>query len=199
MNEVLIVKNISREGPGLIELLLKARKIHHRIIDLERGEKFSNPESYRAVVVLGGPDSANDSTEKMKLELTQIEEIIRTGTPYLGICLGMQALIKAAGGEVHKHTMKEIGWRDPDGGYFEIELTQEGREDPLFQGLSSPLKVFQLHGETVRLGPDMFLLAVGKHCRNQIVRVGRNAYGIQAHFELTQTMFENWVGQDDDL
>src|SRR3989344_5511978 len=137
MNEVLIVKNISREGPGLIELLLKARKIHHRIIDLERGEKFSNPESYRAVVVLGGPDSANDSTEKMKLELTQIEEIIRTGTPYLGICLGMQALIKAAGGEVHKHTMKEIGWRDPDGGYFEIELTQEGREDPLFQGLSS--------------------------------------------------------------
>lgn len=199
MGEILIVKNITREGPGLLEALLKEKNIRYRVIDLGEGEKFPNPTGYKAVVVLGGPDSANDSTEKMKLELVQIKRAISANIPYLGICLGMQALVKATGGEIHKHTMKEIGWKDANGQYFEIELTREGMEDPIFQGLSSPLKVFQLHGEMVCLKSGMILLGTGKHCRNQVVKIGKNAYGIQAHFELTHMMFEDWIAHDDDL
>jgi GMP synthase (glutamine-hydrolysing) len=45
----------------------------------------------------------------------------------------------------------------------------------------------------------MVLLAVGKFCRNQIVRIGENAYGIQCHFELTLEMFETWINEDPDL
>jgi GMP synthase (glutamine-hydrolysing) len=45
----------------------------------------------------------------------------------------------------------------------------------------------------------MALLATGKFCRNQIVRIGSNAYGIQCHFELTPEMFETWIGEDPDL
>lgn len=39
----------------------------------------------------------------------------------------------------------------------------------------------------------------GEFCRNQIVKIGANAYGIQCHFELTPEMFELWLDQDDDL
>jgi GMP synthase-like glutamine amidotransferase len=45
----------------------------------------------------------------------------------------------------------------------------------------------------------MTLLGVGKFCRNQIVRVGTNAYGIQCHFELTKDMLGAWCEEDPDL
>jgi GMP synthase-like glutamine amidotransferase len=45
----------------------------------------------------------------------------------------------------------------------------------------------------------MILLAEGKECRNQIVRVGPMAYGIQCHFELDEEMFETWIAEDADL
>ena len=45
----------------------------------------------------------------------------------------------------------------------------------------------------------MELLAEGKYCKNQVVKVGDNAYGIQGHLELTPEMYEIWINQDPDL
>lgn len=197
--EILIVKNITEEGPGLLEVLLNERGIGYHVADLNMGQNFPSVETYRAIVVLGGPDSANDENEKMKNELARIRETIAGNIPYLGICLGLQALVKATGGRVVKCRTKEIGFIDPDGNQFTVELTEEGKKDPLFAGLDHSFNVFHLHGETVELTDDMVLLAVGKFCRNQIVRIGSNAYGIQSHFELTPEMFEQWINEDDDL
>ncbi len=197
--EILIVKNITREGPGLLEEELKERDIRYVVVDLSRGQNFPPVEDYRAVIVLGGPDSANDENEKMKNELAYICEVIDAKIPYLGICLGLQTLVKATGGKVVKSPIKEVGFTDPDGRYFTIELTEEGKRDPIFEGLGDRLVVFQLHGETVELTDEMVLLAVGKFCKNQVVRVGVNAYGIQGHFELTPEMFEIWLNEDPDL
>jgi len=82
---------------------------------------------------------------------------------------------------------------------FEVELTDEGKKDSLLLGLKAKLPVFQLHGETVKLTPEMKLLGIGKHCRHQIVRVGKTAYGIQCHFELTRAMMLLWQEKDRDL
>ncbi|RMF06594.1 type 1 glutamine amidotransferase, partial [Candidatus Woesearchaeota archaeon] len=111
---VLIVKNITREGPGMLEHVLTSHSVPYKIVDLSMGDSFPSPEAYSAVVVLGGPDSANDETPKMKEELKRIRETLDAGIPYLGICLGMQTLTKAAGGKVLKCPVKEIGWRGPD-------------------------------------------------------------------------------------
>ncbi|HOK04448.1 MAG TPA: type 1 glutamine amidotransferase [Victivallales bacterium] len=198
--EILIVKNISHEGPGLLEMELKERGIGYTIADLAQGENFPHIENYGALVVLGGPDSANDENEKMKNELERIRESMAANVAYLGICLGFQTLVKAAGGKVIKSPIKELGLIDPEGNNFTVELTDEGKQDPLFEGLDDhTFNVFHLHGETVELTENMVLLAVGKFCRNQIVRVGKNAYGIQCHFELTSEMFEIWINEDPDL
>ena len=61
------------------------------------------------------------------------------------------------------------------------------------------MKVLHLHGETLLLTDDMLLLASGKFCPAQVVRIGANAYGIQCHFELTAEMLENWMNEDEDL
>lgn len=164
--KVLIIKNIIREGTGLLEILLTKYNIDSDLIELGKGEKFPDPHGYNAVFVFGGPDSANDTTPKMLQELGQIKKLITAGIPYLGACLGMQTLVKALGGEIYKNNVSEIGWRDPDNQLFKIDLTEEGKKDKLFEGLTSPLKIFHLHGETVRLTPNMKLLATGRLCRN---------------------------------
>ena len=197
--KVLIVKNISREGPGIIEALLKEQDIPYTIIDLDKGQAFPSPQDYSALVVLGGPDSANDTTEKMKLELQRIREALSLKIPYLGICLGLQTLIKATGGKVIKSPVKEVGFKGPDAKPFIISLTEDGKKDEFFNELGDNFRVFQLHGETVELTKDMKLLGTGKFCQNQIVKVGSNAYGIQCHFELTPKMFEVWLNEDADL
>ena len=197
--ELLIIKNITEEGPALLEELLIERGINYHIADLHQGDSFPEVNKYQAIVVLGGPDSANDQNEKMRQELARIREILQLDIPYLGICLGLQVLVKAAGGRVVKSPLKEVGFLGPDHDYFTVELTTEGRKDPLFEGLNSSFKVFHLHGETVELTGQMTLLGTGTYCRNQIVKVGSNAYGIQCHFELTPEMFENWINEDADL
>lgn len=197
--EVLIIKNITREGPGIIEKILKDNEIKYIIADFSHGNSVKTPEDFGAVIVLGGPDSANDINTKMVSELSLIREVLKAEIPYLGICLGMQTLVKAAGGQVVESPLKEVGFRDPEGELFKTELTGEGKNDPLFSGMADSFDVFQLHGETVVLAKEMKLLGTGKFCRNQIVKIGTNAYGIQCHFELTPQMFEEWINEDPDL
>lgn len=199
MSELLIVQNISREGPGLLEQVLRDESVAFDLVDLDKGQEMPSLDGYKALVVLGGPDSANDDTTKMTTELGRIKEGLDAGLPYLGICLGLQTLVKAAGGKVVPGDVKEVGFIDPDNNQHTVAVTDEGKTDPLLAGLPETLDVFQLHGETVELTPDMTLLATGKFCKNQIVRVTDRVYGIQSHFELTPEMLTVWAEQDPDL
>ncbi|MEI8032660.1 MAG: type 1 glutamine amidotransferase [Chlorobiaceae bacterium] len=197
---LLIIRNITHEGPGLLESALTAHGLRSRNVDLSKGESFPDPCHYSALVVLGGPQSANDDTQSMQEQLRRIRTALDAGLPYFGICLGMQALVKAAGGEVVRCQTKETGFFDPLGAGYRMELSDEGRRDPLFEGLMESIRVFQLHGETVELPPSgVELLATGGHCRIQAVRAGSNAYGLQCHAELTREMFSEWIGIDADL
>ncbi|WP_094228701.1 type 1 glutamine amidotransferase [Methanolobus psychrotolerans] len=196
---LLIVKNIPREGPGILEDILTKNSIPHEIIDLDTGDNLPDPLGYSAIIVLGGPDSANDTTGKMITELAMVRQAIDAGIPYLGICLGMQALVKACGGSVYANDVKEIGLRGEDGNYYSVGIETEYADDPLFNGLESPVKIFHLHGETVKITEEMQLMGTGKYCRHQIIKVGEKAYGIQGHFELTPEMFMVWLDSDPEL
>lgn len=204
LKKVLIIQNITREGPGLLERLLREVAVNYEIIDLDKGDVFPDPTNYAALVVMGGPDSANDDTPKMINELVCVKAALDAGVPYLGICLGLQIAVKALGGEVVKSPVKEVGLSTPEGVPYSVSLTNlaltaSGKKDPLFVGLRNYFRVFQLHGETVELTGHMQLLAVGRDCPNQIVKFRRNAYGIQSHFELTREMLEEWLRADPDL
>ena len=197
--KVLIVNNIEREGPGLLKDILEENRIEFYAYEFEKERTFPSPKDYDAIFVFGGPDSANDKTEKILEEIQGIKEFLDKGVPCFGVCLGLQVMVKALGGKVTKNQIKEIGWRDPDKNLFKVYLTEEGKEDPIFEGIDSEFEIFQLHGETVELTRQMKVLGTGKYCKNQVVKCGENAYGFQGHIELSYDMFNTWIREDEDL
>lgn len=197
--KVWFIKNMTHEAAGLFSLFAEKAGISHAIVDLHRGEGFPKVSRGQAVILLGGPDSANDETPKILNELEAIRKCMREQIPCLGICLGLQLLAKAAGGAVLKNPIREVGFRDPAGGWFEMEKTPDGQKDPLLSGISDPCKVFQLHGDTVSITSSMTRLARGRFCENQVVRIQPYVYGIQGHVELSERMFEDWLAADGDL
>ena len=149
MEDVLIIKNIEREGPGYFKDLLKKFGVSYKIIEFGNGEEPPNHRDYKAVIVLGGPDSANDETKKTIEELYFIKNIIEDKVPYLGICLGMQLLVKATEGKVVKAHEKEIGFKVNENVNYSVEIKDDCLDDPIFVDVDKSFNVFQLHGETV--------------------------------------------------
>ena len=211
--EALIALNVAREKPGTILDVLQERGWKPTIVDLEAGEAFPSPKKYGALIVMGGPPSVNLAKNApgeatwMKNELDKVREALDANVGFLGVCLGAQALAKAAGGEIitFPHS-KQVGLREannPKGKFYSVQLTAEGKQDPLFKGLGDTLPVFHLQGEAVQLTPDMQpaakLLAKDKVVPTQVFKVGERAYGTQGHFELTPQMLDQWLAQDPDL
>jgi len=195
---ILLVQNIEREGPGLLAEVLAEKGVGYTLTNSFDDKDLPDPRDYEGLILLGGPDSANDASVKMERLLKLAAQALEAKIPTLGICLGLQVLVRAAGGQVVPCKNKELGFRNPRGKEYTIVLTPEGRRAEGF-GVDEQIRVFQLHGETVVLGPGMKLLGQGEDCTNQLVRVAPGVYGIQSHIELTSPMLERWLNEDDDL
>jgi GMP synthase-like glutamine amidotransferase len=193
---VLIIQHVAHEAPGVLQTVLDEHQIPTEIVHHADAVQLPSPGDYGAVVVLGGPMSANDDTPMMKEELRFLEDVLQSRVPYLGVCLGLQTMVKAAGGEVVKNDVREVGFRDEQGTFYSVDLTEHGLQDPLMKKMPETFAMFHLHGETVERTKDMTLLASGEWCVNQIVRIAPTQYGIQGHLELTNEMFADWCTKD---
>lgn len=185
---VLFIKNISIEGPGLFEELLKKEGFSLNIVDLSKGDKLPPLEECEAAIILGGPMSVYETNKYPFLtdEESFILQAVYKKIPILGICLGAQMLAKACSAKVIKSPVKELGWCD-------VVTTDEGKADLLFMGLEATLKVFQWHEDTFSIPQDGKLLVSGENCPNQAFRVGEYAWGLQFHPEVTSYMIKEWV------
>jgi GMP synthase-like glutamine amidotransferase len=142
-----------------------------------------------AMVIMGGPMSANDDLPFIQREAALIAEAVKSEIPLLGVCLGAQLIAKALGAKVYRNTVREIGWAP-------VTFAEAARRDPLFAGLSAPETVFHWHGDTFDLPRNAELLASSATCRNQAFRAGNRIYGLQFHLEVTPLMIAQWCAED---
>ena len=185
---ILIIKHIDIEGPGTLGDFLKCQGEPFQTIELGALEALPVSLSiFKAVIVLGGPMNVDeeDRFKFLKPENEFIKKVLKAEIPYLGICLGAQLLAKAAGAKIIKSPVKEIGW-------YQIELTTEGKKDPLFNGFRESDPIYHWHGDMFQIPSNGKLLAQAQGCPHQALRVGRNAYGLQFHVEVTDKSIKEW-------
>jgi GMP synthase-like glutamine amidotransferase len=185
---VLVIKHVAIEGPGLIEDCVRQENILHQIHNLGSGLRLPKLDPFTHVVILGGPMNVYEEGRYPFLieEDLFIKEAIQRGKSILGICLGAQLIAKALGAKVFKASLKEIGW-------YDVSLTRIGTIDPFFSHLPRTFPVFQWHGDTFELPHNGILIATSSPVPHQAFRYGDNVYGLQFHLEVTRAMIREWM------
>lgn len=187
---LLVLQHIPVEHPGVFRDFLKEDGVDWNVVELDGGEPIPSLAGYDALWVMGGPMDVWEEERYPWLvdEKAVIREAVsERGMPFLGICLGHQLLADALGGEVAPMAQPAVGILD-------VELTPAGRSDPLLAGLPQGFKCLQWHdAEVVEPPPDATVLAGSSRCAVQALRVGKNAYGLQYHVELTASTVSEWA------
>ncbi len=182
MSEFLIIQNAKLEGIGLLGKLLKDDGFKTKTI-IAKNEKISQIKP-AAIIILGGPESANDDLSYLKDEMRLIRESVEKDIPVLGICLGSQLIARAFGARIFPGSKKEIGF------YQDIEF--DNKESKIFNGFKKPALVFHWHGETFDLPENAIRLAHSKYYENQALKIG-SAIGVQFHLEVDEQMIKLWL------
>lgn len=152
----LIVQHMDWEGPGqhLLAALAEAR-VSSRIWEAWR-ELVPEAAGFGGLIVLGGSPNVDEEEQFPYLKPLKalIREVIDSGRPYLGFCLGHQLLAHVLGCPVGPLPRKSVG-------FITGELTPEGQAHPAFQGLPPRLPLFKWHGQGVLppLPPEVVILA----------------------------------------
>ena len=183
----LVLQHIACEPPGVFEDVLHERGIELHRVELDEGEPLPDWRDFDAIVAMGGPMSANDDGELPWLtdEKRVIGEAVRAGTPYWGVCLGVQLLAASLGARVYAGPEPEVG-------LLPVSLTAEARSDPVFAEGPHDLVTLQWHGDTFDLPSGAVRLASSPTYPNQAFRFER-AYGVQFHLEVSSEMAREWA------
>jgi GMP synthase-like glutamine amidotransferase len=183
----LVLQHIACEPPGVFEDVLRERGAVLDRVEVDEGAPLPDWRGYDAIVAMGGPMSATDDAELpwLTAEKRLIAEAVRAGTPYWGVCLGVQLLAASLGARVYPGPVPEVG-------VLSVTLTDEGLADEVFGGLPREVETVQWHGDTFDLPDGAVRLASSPAYANQAFRFGR-AYGVQFHLEISGAMAEEWA------
>ena len=181
---VLLVLHQDTSSPGRVGAALTRRG---HVLDIRRpryGEPLPATLAHHAgAVIFGGPMSANDDDDWIRREIDWIGVALAEEKPFLGICLGAQMMVRHLGGRVaaHPHGEVEVGW-------YGLEPTRDGRDL-----MTWPSHVYHWHREGFEVPVGARLLATGERFVNQAIVVGRRAYGLQFHPEMTPAIMNRWT------
>lgn len=158
------------------------------------GRPLSRPlDAYGAALVFGGAMHADqdDHHPWLREEGFFLQRLLDLHLPVLGICLGAQLLAKAAHAPVYPSDEMEVGW-------FPVELTETGADDPVLGRLPQTFEAFQWHYYKHDVPAGAVELARNRVC-TQGFRLGDSAWGVQFHPEVTLEQVQRWVGEEEEL
>lgn len=149
-------------------------------IDASR-QKLPDPSKYSAIIIGGSVKDPIKGRERPWMIKTYgfIRKAAAKKIPILGICGGLQFVVKALGGTIIKNPKGRNFGNSP------VTLTADGRKDPLFHGLPKKFFVQASHQCIARsLRPGWKLLAYSKKSPIDAIAVGQNIRLVQFHPEV---------------
>jgi GMP synthase (glutamine-hydrolysing) len=188
MPRILILQHAGWEVPGAYGDMLAERNLRSHVVRPDLGQDLPDVRDFSAVIAMGGPMSVNDDRDLpwLTAEKQLVRSVMTADLPYFGTCLGAQLLAAALGACVYREGQPEYG-------IHPVTIAPEAARDPVFAGLPDQVNVFQWHGETFDLPADALRLAGSADYPNQAFRIGRLAYGLQFHLEVTPHLLGTWL------
>lgn len=152
------------------------------------------PSSFDALISFGGEQTAlSDHSHPYLPDLAALlYDTALSGKAVLGICLGAQAMARGAGASNTIGTNPEFGW-------CQIALTDQGRADPVLGHLPADFPIFEWHSDHFTLPPGAVHLATSKAAAVQAYKIGRAGYATQFHFEASRAVVTDWTRRFPDL
>lgn len=134
-------------------------------------------EGAKGIIFSGGPSSVYD--EKVP-EFN--EKILTLPLPILGLCYGHQLMSKSYGGNVGKADVGEFG-------FAQLNLTDAGKQSPLFKGVSPVTQVWMSHQDAVlSLAEGFEVIGSTKDCQFAALQnLSKKRFSLQCHCEVKDT------------
>lgn len=187
-----IIIHESFEAPAAIEIWAKRKNHEITYTRLYDGDTLpKNVDDIDFLIVMGGPQSPATTKDECPYfdasqEIEFIKKVINEGKLALGVCLGAQLIGEALGAKFNHSPNKEIG-------VFELTLTADANDDPVFSKFPKRFLVGHWHGDMSGLTSESKILAISEGCPRQIVRYTPKVYGFQCHFEFTPEAIEGMI------
>jgi GMP synthase-like glutamine amidotransferase len=186
---VLVIQNEPTSHVSLLGEHLKANGAELVTVQPHHGVDLpETPAGYDGAVILGGPQHAHNDKDYPAFVPTcaLLQAFHDEGKPLLGLCLGGQLLARSFGAKVRVNDFFEYG-------YLPIDITAEGRSDPLLAGIGTRHHIMQWHEDTFGLPEGAVRLMTGATTANQAFRYGDTTYGFQCHFEVSLDHATSWI------
>lgn len=143
-------------------------------------------DRYSGIILGGSPFTVSDPAESKSAAQVRVEselaalldEVVAADHPFLGACYGIGVIGSHQGGLVDRTYPEPVGptW---------VELTAQGRDDPLLGAMPQHFEAFVGHKEGLTVLPESAVaLASSTACPVQAFRVGSHVYATQFHPEL---------------
>ena len=191
--KILTVKSGTTNPPvveqhGDYDFWFQSSLAHHAIqwsvVSVYNGEALPCIDGFDGVILTGSPSSVWENEPWMHRTIEWLQECIQTSTtPILGVCFGHQLLGRALGGTIVPNP------KGAEYGTIEVELSPEGTTDPLFAGLTFPIRVQSIHKDIVIELPERTgLIPLGRteNTQCQAFALGAHVRAVQFHPELTE-------------
>jgi GMP synthase (glutamine-hydrolysing) len=130
------------------------------------------------IILSGGPSSVYDA-DAPKCD----PKVLALGIPVLGICYGMQWITYTLGGTVEKAERREYGRAQ-----LSIDDSKDGGASDLFTGIPSSLRVWNSHGDHVRMLPHGFrTTGRTENAISAVENAEKKIYAVEFHPEVNHT------------